>query len=333
MSAVNIGIHRYSEASDIQSIAVSSVIVPVVQIIQAPPSFTNLTQTNFVLQVVDSISLSSLPTANLYYRLGVSGTLVPLGVERVVSLVAVSGLNEIIFTAEFDGVPSASSLTYTWTVDAVPPSVVVTQPLHGAEGISISPNIRIEFSENMNIAGTIAAININPAISGSWSGNNNVFTFALTHPLAYDQVYSITVGTGAQDLAGNSLSAPHSFSFATSQTGNQMPDPPNFDGIFVPNKISHNFPMVAFNVPNDVDSDALHFVAEIATNESFSSGLLSYNTVSHPQMFAYYNSLGNKTEPFPTNGVPANTGQVVFKTPVALPNGQYWFRFFADDRR
>jgi len=322
----------YTTSSELQAVLVRTVVVPLIELEQTPASITNSLQAHFLVRVLDSVLLTDLPLANLYYHFGFSGSYIPLGAGRELNAPVPAGDNEITFTAELNGTYVDIPVSFNWIVDTTRPTVVTTQPTNNASNININPTLLVNFSENMRASETISSVTISPPVNGTWSVTNNVLSFNSTSPLSYGQAYSVTIGTGAQDLAGNNLATPYTFNFATNNVGNQPPDAPNFDGLFVPIRTSDPKPMLSFNVPFDVDNDALHFIVEISTNSSFSSGILTYNTINHPTFFAYYNN-SIKTEPFPISGVPANTGQVVFKTPVALANGQYWLRVFADDRR
>ena len=332
MAFPNQEIFLYTEPSDMQSALVRTVIVPLIELEQTPDPNTNSLQAHFLVKVLDNILMTELPLANLYYKFDFSSSYVSLGAARELDAPVPVGNNEITFTAELNGVYVEFPVSFNWIVDTTRPTITATEPTNNAFETSINPAITISFSEAMSETATVPAITTSPNIAGTWSVADNVLSLSPASPLAYGQAYSITIGTGAQDLAGNNLASPFTFNFTTNQVGNQPPEAPTFNGLFIPAKTSTSKPMFMFNVPSDVDNDALHFVVEVATNSTFSSGLLTYNTINHPSFFTYYNN-SIKTEPFPISGVPANTGQVVFKVPVTLANGQYWFRAFADDRR
>lgn len=100
--------------------------------------------------------------------------------------------------------------------DAVAPTVSQTLPPDGATGIFRNVGITVYFSEAMDETRTAAALTISPDVAGtkSWfAGRNLTFTPAA----AFDSFahYTVTVGSGARDLAGNALEDPLTFSFTT----------------------------------------------------------------------------------------------------------------------
>ena len=48
-------------------------------------------------------------------------------------------------------------------------------------------------------------------------------TYTPASNLAYTRTYNVTVGTGAMDLAGNSLSVPYEWNFTTMDPGSNSP--------------------------------------------------------------------------------------------------------------
>ncbi len=104
-------------------------------------------------------------------------------------------------------------------------------------GDTNSPII-IDFNEDMNIGTVDAAFNVSPPINGlkAWAAsaacvpaegtctqNENRMTFTPNQPWQVGTTYTVSIGGGAQDAAGNQLGAPHVFSFTTGQD----PEPPN----------------------------------------------------------------------------------------------------------
>ena len=332
MSFPNTEPYVYGTSSEIQDMVVSSSIVPSIEMVSAPVAVTNSLQATFVVRVYDATLAMTLVSANLFYKLDGAGTYTPLGTARQVSFPVTAGAHEIIFTAELDGEYS-TPMQFSWTVDTIRPAIVNIQPVDGTNQVNINPLISVEFSENMDSSSTIAALSFTPNIAGTWSGSGNIFTFVLDNDLAYEQTYLLEIANTAEDLAGNTILSAGAAQFSTIEETNQLPNPPNFNGLFVPTSTSSKNIIIPFNVPTDSDDDALHFVAEIATNNTFTSGLTTYNTINNPIMFTYYDGSGNKVGSFPGMGVSPGTGKVVFNPNLELTNGQYWVRFFTDDRR
>jgi Bacterial Ig-like domain/WD40-like Beta Propeller Repeat len=106
------------------------------------------------------------------------------------------------------------------TVDARAPEVVsitVTQPVGGDAALAlITTSIEIAFSEPVEADSAIAALRVDPAVEGaaSWSGSTMIYTPA--EPLALESSYTVTLGPGVLDLAGNEMAErPPPFTFAT----------------------------------------------------------------------------------------------------------------------
>lgn len=96
----------------------------------------------------------------------------------------------------------------------------------------------IQFNEDMEIGSVDAAFNISPPINGTkgWASsvfcavgagtctaNQNQLTFTPNQPWQVGVTYTVSVGGGARDAAGNAMGAPHVFSFTTGLD----PEPPN----------------------------------------------------------------------------------------------------------
>lgn len=100
------------------------------------------------------------------------------------------------------------------------PTIVSTTPADGADQISTSTSVTIEFSEDMNQASVEAAITVledaAPVVPVfNWITGNQL---ELQLTLAESTNYDITVGTGAQDAEGTALASSATFSFTTGDT-------------------------------------------------------------------------------------------------------------------
>jgi hypothetical protein len=99
--------------------------------------------------------------------------------------------------------------------DVTPPTVTTTVPSAGATSVALNSNVTINFSENID-CNTVNTTNITIS-GGGWafsscSGNQAVFT---TSGQANSTTYTVTVGTGVTDVAGNYMAADYSWSFTT----------------------------------------------------------------------------------------------------------------------
>ncbi len=109
------------------------------------------------------------------------------------------------------------SFVTTTHLDTTPPEIVATDPPNGATYVPRSPVITIVFSEAMGRGSVAGAIAISGGASPSgfsWP-NPEVVNFTTTSPLAYKTAFTVTVSSSAQDLVGNRLAGPASFSFTT----------------------------------------------------------------------------------------------------------------------
>ncbi len=123
------------------------------------------------------------------------------------------------------GNPLASNFSTSFStssaLDTTAPTISSTSPSSGATGASVSSDITITFSESMDFS-TISTSNITLAdsggnsVSGVVSYNNNVATFNPSSDLGSNTTYTVTVGTGVKDSAGNALASSSNWSFTTS---------------------------------------------------------------------------------------------------------------------
>ncbi|MBU1356074.1 MAG: Ig-like domain-containing protein [Candidatus Edwardsbacteria bacterium] len=126
----------------------------------------------------------------------------------------------IIDTSVTDLCGNHLSPQHSWTfqtmADTVKPKVLSLDPANNDTLVSVNKSIIVRFSEVMDTASARAAFSITPAATGnfSWTGDS-IMTFALAETLAFRRQFQVTVGTGAQDLAGNPLAATWNSSFTT----------------------------------------------------------------------------------------------------------------------
>jgi len=106
------------------------------------------------------------------------------------------------------------------TFDSRAPTVAeitLTQPLPDSPTVAlITTSLAVEFTEPIEKASAPAAIELEPAVEGSvsWSGSTMIFT--PREPLALLTTYTITIGEGIRDLAGNPMTdLPEPFTFET----------------------------------------------------------------------------------------------------------------------
>ncbi|MCK4266827.1 MAG: Ig-like domain-containing protein [Thermoplasmata archaeon] len=127
--------------------------------------------------------------------------------------------------------------TQLYSLEIIDPAVPDTTPARilfvspTGHYVSISTNISIVFSEAMNISSVENAVSISPTLSSFsfiWL-NNQTLTIVVSTNLSYNTTYSITVGTDAEDLAGNGLVSSHSWNFVTEPEPIIVSNPPQND--------------------------------------------------------------------------------------------------------
>lgn len=114
----------------------------------------------------------------------------------------------------------ASAYSWSFTIrnapDTTPPTIITVSPVDGSLRVPLSSPLSITFSEAMDQASVEAAFSGNPALpAGTFSWTGNTMTFTPGTAMGEFTPYTITVGTGAKDLEGNSLAAPLTFSWKT----------------------------------------------------------------------------------------------------------------------
>ena len=111
--------------------------------------------------------------------------------------------------------------TTTWsftTADVTPPTVSATSPASGATNVAVATTVTATYSEPVQPA-TVAftltdpASNVVPA-TVTYNVANQRSVLTPTAPLAGSTVYTATV-SGTQDVAGNPMAAPVTWSFTT----------------------------------------------------------------------------------------------------------------------
>lgn len=136
-----------------------------------------------------------------------------------------------ITTGAEDLAGNALTADYSWSfttlADTTPPAVTSTIPSNGATDVATNTIIDATFSEPMDAA-TITSSNFtvndgSSNISGVVSYNATTATFTPTADLNYDTVYTITITTAAQDLAGNAMQTDYSWSFTSGSAPDTTP--------------------------------------------------------------------------------------------------------------
>jgi hypothetical protein len=126
------------------------------------------------------------------------------------------------------GNPMASNYVWTFTTGAAvvttPPTVVLTNPVSNATGVCLNAAINATFSTAMDPATintgtftvTVAGVPVTGTISLNATGT--IATFTPLNPLTLGTTYTVTITTGATDLAGIPLASDELWIFTTATT-------------------------------------------------------------------------------------------------------------------
>ena len=111
------------------------------------------------------------------------------------------------------------------TPDEAAPTIAATLPADGETDAALNIGISVTFSEAMGQAVTESAFSSDPATECifTWDVASTILSCEPTTELSANTTYTVTVGSGAQDLAGNGLETPFTFSFTTGQTADTTP--------------------------------------------------------------------------------------------------------------
>ncbi|MCD4815925.1 MAG: DUF1349 domain-containing protein, partial [Methanosarcinales archaeon] len=97
--------------------------------------------------------------------------------------------------------------------DNEPPTVTGNEPT--GTNVPVTTQINVTFSEAMNQTSAESAFNTSPETTGSFTWNGNIMTYTPDFDLTSDTTYEVTIGTGAEDLAGIPLATAFVWNFTT----------------------------------------------------------------------------------------------------------------------
>ncbi|PKL40206.1 MAG: hypothetical protein CVV41_20575 [Candidatus Riflebacteria bacterium HGW-Riflebacteria-1] len=132
----------------------------------------------------------------------------------------------LITTGAKDLAGNALTGNYSWQFrtgeakDTTAPTVISTDPVNNATGVSTNKIIAVTFSENMDATTikTSSFMVIKPdttAVAGTVNYSGVTAQFTPTGDLANNATYTVRVTSAVKDLAGNPLTAIYSFKFTT----------------------------------------------------------------------------------------------------------------------
>lgn len=111
------------------------------------------------------------------------------------------------------------SFTTGATADVAAPAILSTNPANSAINVAVNATVGITFSETMNSSSintsTLTVKQGATTVPGVVSYSANTATFKPSASLIAGTIYTVTITTGAKDLAGNALATSTAFSFTT----------------------------------------------------------------------------------------------------------------------
>ena len=124
--------------------------------------------------------------------------------------------------ASAGGVPLAGNYVWRFTTITPPPLVIATVPVNGATGVPVDQVLSATFNEAMNCATltspattfTVTGPGVT-AVAGTVACSGAVATFTPKNALAFHTLFTATISTGAESLAGTSLAGNYAWSFMT----------------------------------------------------------------------------------------------------------------------
>ena len=178
---------------------------------------------NGTFDVLDLLSIA-LGTVAAYFTIAIAKKAIPAGVPsgqrrgfRHIAVAGVTALGMLTIIASGGGSSSGGG---SGTPDTTPPTVIATDPADTATGVFVDGSISVTFSEPMNAA-TISTTTFtledasHIQVPANVSYVDNTATLTPINSLVLSAPYTATVTTGVRDLAGNALSAAHTWSFTT----------------------------------------------------------------------------------------------------------------------
>ena len=95
------------------------------------------------------------------------------------------------------------------------PTIEGTSPAANAVGVYVGTTIEITFSEPMNTGSVEGAFSVDKGVTGGYSWSNNTLIYTPGQALAEGTTYTVTIGTGAQDLVGLPIASTYTLTFTT----------------------------------------------------------------------------------------------------------------------
>jgi hypothetical protein len=165
-----------------------------------------------------------------------------------------------------DSIPNPFTFT---TEDVTKPEISSTSPTKNAQNVLLDTSISISFSEAMDESSVENAITAEFSYgTPSWNGNR--ITLTPSEDLDYSTEYTISVGTTAEDLAGNRMASKYTFRFTTeADNTNHVPE----ITVSSPNNDEVDESVIIEWSASDIDDDFISISLYYDTDTDDSSGM------------------------------------------------------------
>lgn len=182
-----------------------------------PIAIASLSGANFSL----TETLSGKPVAGVPSYSGVNLVFIPLSALSINTSYTARLKGGAAGIMDLAGNAMANDYVWSWTTsaaaDTTAPTIVLLNPADLATNVAVTSSINATFDEAMDPL-TMSTANFSVAgITGlvGYNAISKIMTFTPSTNLAPGTTYTVTVRTGAQDLAGNALAANKVWSFTT----------------------------------------------------------------------------------------------------------------------
>jgi hypothetical protein len=178
----------------------------------------------------------STPVAGTVNQIGLNATFTPtsnLAASTVYTVTITTGAMDLAGNALAAGlVPNPWSFTTGTATDTTAPTVTSTNPVDGAIDVALNKSIKATFSKAMDpLTITTTTFTLKEGLTpvlGTVTYVGLVATFKPTSELALDTIYTVTITTGAKDLAGNAQAGggatnPWNFTTITTLAAGRLP--------------------------------------------------------------------------------------------------------------
>jgi hypothetical protein len=189
--------------------------VPIGQVLSA--TFSETMNTSTISATTFTVTAGGVAVPGTVTYSGLVATFTPtasLAYSTVYTATITTGATSVA------GTPLATNYVWTFTTITPPPVVIATVPVNAATGVPVSQVLTATFNEPMRCtafpaaAFTVTGPGATP-VPGTIGCSGAVATFTPAASLLYNTVYTATITTGAQDLAGTPLATNYVWTFRT----------------------------------------------------------------------------------------------------------------------